>query len=137
MATATAPLAKTNLWTGRVLSGIAILFLAFDTIIKLLVRPEVISSMGQLGYPAELALTIGIIELVCLVLYIIPATSVLGAILFTGYLGGAIASHLRLENPLFSHVLFPTYIAALLWAGVYLRDGRARVLLGHREEAGA
>jgi hypothetical protein len=88
--------------------------------------------MQQLGYPTELSLVIGIIELVCLVLYIIPATSVLGAILFTGYLGGAIATHLRLENPLFTHILFPTYIAALIWGGLYLRDVRVRTLVALR-----
>ena len=119
---------KTALWTGRILSGLAILFLVFDTVIKLLARPEVADSMQTLGYPTELGLVIGIIELVCLVLYIIPATSVLGAILLTGYLGGAIATHLRLENPLFTHILFPTYIAALIWGGLYLRDNRVRVL---------
>ncbi|HEY9429331.1 MAG TPA: DoxX family protein [Gemmatimonadaceae bacterium] len=129
MATAAIPIPKTNLWTGRVLSGIAILFLVFDTVIKLIARPEVAESMQQLGYPTELGFVIGVIELVCLVLYIIPGTSVLGAILFTGYLGGAIATHLRLENPLFTHILFPTYVAALLWGGLYLRDSRVRVLL--------
>lgn len=132
MATAAIPIPKTNLWTGRVLSGIAILFLVFDTVIKLIARPEVAESMQQLGYPTELGFVIGVIELVCLVLYIIPGTSVLGAILFTGYLGGAIATHLRLENPLFTHILFPTYVAALLWGGLYLRDSRVRVLLQPR-----
>ncbi len=121
-----------TLWTGRVLSGIAILFLTWDTVIKLVVMPQVTESMNSLGYPAQLALTIGIIELACLIVYIIPATSVLGAILFTGYLGGAVATHLRLENPLFSHILFPTYIAAFIWGGLYLRDSRVRVLLGRR-----
>lgn len=129
MATAAIPIPKANVWTGRILSGIAILFLVFDTSIKLIGRPEVAESMRQLGYPTELGLVIGVIELVCLVAYIVPATSVLGAILLTGYLGGAIASHLRLENPLFTHILFPTYVAALIWGGLYLRDGRVRVLL--------
>lgn len=125
----TASSSKKALWTGRILSGLAILFLVFDTVIKLIARPEVADSMRQLGYPAELGFVIGIIELVCLVVYIVPPTSVLGAILLTGYLGGAIATHLRLENPLFTHILFPTYIAALVWGGLYLRDRRVRVLL--------
>lgn len=132
MSNPTSDHSKAALWTGRVLSGIAILFLTFDTVIKLVVMPQVTESMNSLGYPAQLALTIGIIELTCLIIYIIPATSVLGAILFTGYLGGAIATHLRLENPLFTHVLFPTYIAAFIWGGLYLRDPRVRVLLGPR-----
>lgn len=123
---------KAALWTGRVLSGLAIVFLVFDTTIKFLGRPEVADSMRQLGYPTELALVIGIIELACLIIYLIPATSVLGAILFTGYLGGAIATHLRLENPLFTHILFPTYIAALIWGGLYLRDARVRTLVALR-----
>jgi hypothetical protein len=123
---------KAALWTGRVLSGIAILFLVFDTAIKFLGRPEVAASMQQLGYPTQLAIVIGSIELVCLLLYVIPATSVLGTILFTGYLGGAIATHLRLENPLFTHILFPTYIAALIWGGLYLRDARVRTLVALR-----
>ncbi|HEU6452429.1 MAG TPA: DoxX family protein [Gemmatimonadaceae bacterium] len=132
MPTTTSDYSKAALWTGRVLSGLAIIFLVFDTAIKFLARPEVAASMQQLGFPTELALVIGSIELACLIIYVIPATSVLGAILFTGYLGGAIATHLRLENPLFSHILFPTYIAALLWGGLYLRDSRVRVLLGQR-----
>jgi hypothetical protein len=132
MPTTTSDYSKAALWTGRVLSGLAIIFLVFDTAIKFLARPEVAASMQQLGFPTELALVIGSIELACLIIYVIPATSVLGAILFTGYLGGAIATHLRLETPLFSHILFPTYIAALLWGGLYLRDSRVRVLLGQR-----
>jgi hypothetical protein len=132
MPTTTSDYSKAALWTGRVLSGLAIIFLVFDTAIKFLARPEVAASMQQLGYPTELALVIGSIELACLIIYVIPATSVLGAILFTGYLGGAIATHLRLENPLFSHILFPTYIAAFIWGGLYLRDSRVRVLLGRR-----
>ena len=132
MPTPTSDYSKGALLTGRVLSGLAIIFLVFDTAIKFLGRPEVAASMQQLGYPTELALVIGSIELACLIIYVIPATSVLGAILFTGYLGGAIATHLRLENPLFSHILFPTYIAAFIWGGLYLRDSRVRVLLGQR-----
>ncbi len=132
MPTTTSDYSKAALWTGRVLSGLAIIFLVFDTAIKFLARPEVAASMQQLGFPTELALVIGSIELACLIIYVIPATSVLGAILSTGYLGGATATHLRLENPLFSHILFPTYIAALLWGGLYLRDSRVRVLLGQR-----
>ena len=82
----------------------------------------------QLGFPASSVLPLGLIELVCLVLYLVPRTSVMGAILWTGYLGGAIATHLRLGNPMFSHVLFPLYVAAFLWGGLWLRDPRARAI---------
>ena len=93
----------------------------------------VAESTAQLGYPAELALTIAIIELVGLIVYVIPATSILGAVLLTGYLGGAIATHLRTGSPLFTHILFPIYIAALIWGGLYLRDIRVRSLVPLRD----
>jgi hypothetical protein len=114
---------------GRILSGLAVLFLLFDTVIKLITIDPVIESFTQLGYPTSLAVTIGTIELVCLVLYVIPRTSVLGAILLTGYLGGGIATHVRVESPLFTHVLFPVYVAALIWGGIFVRDGRLRELV--------
>ena len=115
-----------QIWTGRVLSSLAVLFLLFDAVGKL-VRPQaVIDGTTQLGYSADVILPLGIIQLVCLILYLIPRTSVLGALLWTGYLGGAIATHLRLDNPLFTHVLFPIYVAALLWGGLALRDARVR-----------
>ena len=85
--------------------------------------------MTELGYPVEAALGIGLLEIACLAIYLVPRTSVLGAVLLTGYLGGAIATHVRVGNPLFSHVLFPTYVAALLWTGLFLREQRLRVLL--------
>lgn len=114
---------------GRILSGLAVLFLLFDTVIKLITIDPVIESFTRLGYPASLAVTIGTIELVCLVLYVIPRTSVLGAILLTGYLGGAIATHVRVESPLLTHVLFPVYVAALIWGGIFVREGRLRELV--------
>jgi hypothetical protein len=116
-------------WTGRILSGVAVLFLTFDIVIKFMHIAPVTQAMAQLGIPDHLVLTIATIQTVCLVLYLIPRTSVLGAILYTGYLGGAILANLRVELPLFSHVLFPTYIGALLWAGLYLRDTRPRALI--------
>lgn len=117
------------LWAGRVLSGIAVLFLTFDTAIKLLQLPVAVEGTMALGYPESAVFTIGAIELACLIAYLIPRTSVLGAVLWTGYLGGAIATHVRAESPLFSHTLFPIYIAALLWGGLWLRDRRTRALL--------
>jgi len=115
--------------TGRVLSGIAVLFLLFDAIGKLLRPVAVIEGTTQLGWPASVILPLGIIQAVCLILYLLPRTSFLGAILWTGYLGGAVATHVRIGNPLFSHMLFPVYIAALLWLGLWLRDRRLRTLL--------
>ena len=120
---------KRDLWIGRVLSGLAVLFLTFDAVIKLLRLPMAIDGTTQLGYPAGVVLPIGVVQVVCLVLYLIPRTSVLGAVLWTGYLGGAIATHVRLGNPLFTHVLFPIYVAVLLWGGLWLRDVRLRALL--------
>ena len=124
-----ARLTSKAVWAGRVLSGLGVLFLAFDAGFKLLQSPVAIQGTVELGYPASALLKIGIIQVVCLIVYLIPRTSVLGAILWTGYLGGAIATHLRIDNPLFSHQLFPIYVAALLWGGLYLRDRRVRALL--------
>ena len=117
---------------GRGLSVLAVLFLAFDTVIKFTSMPAVAESMTQLGYPMSSVVAIGILELVCLVVYLVPRTSVLGAVILTGYLGGAIASHFRVGNPLLSHVLFPIYIAALLWGGLYFRDTRVRAIISAR-----
>jgi hypothetical protein len=119
-----------RLWTGRALSGLALLFLAFDAVMKLLQLAPAVEGTVQLGYPESSLLAIGILEITCVVAYAIPRASVLGAVLLTGYLGGAIATHVRLENPLFSHTLFPIYIAILIWGGLYLRDARVRALLG-------
>jgi hypothetical protein len=119
-------------WTGRILSGFAVLFLAFDTVVKLVGAKQAVEGTVQLGWPAHHLPTLGAIEVVCLVLYLIPRTAPIGALLWTGYLGGAIATHLRLDNPLFSHILFPTYVAAMLWGGLYLRDARVRTLFGAR-----
>jgi hypothetical protein len=115
--------------TGYVLSGVAVLFLLFDSVIKLAGIQAVSDSMVQLGYPVTLATTIGVIELLCLFVYIIPRTSIIGAILLTGYLGGAIATHLRIGSPLASHTLFPIYVAALVWGGLYLREPRVKALV--------
>ena len=126
------PAGSRALWAGRIISTLVVLFLTFDVGIKLLRAPVAIDSTVQLGYPANTVLAIGLIELVCLVLYLVPRTAVIGALLWTGYLGGAIATHVRLENPLFSHVLFPVYVAAMLWGGLWLRDARVRGLFGLR-----
>lgn len=116
-------------WAGQAISGIAVLFLLFDSVIKLVLIDPVVASFTQLGYPVSLARGIGLLELLCLAAYLIPRTSVLGAILLTGYLGGAVATHVRIGSPLFTHVLFPTYVGALIWAGLLLREARLRLLI--------
>jgi hypothetical protein len=114
---------------GWALSGLVLAFLLFDSAIKFTSVQPVADSFHQLGYPLELAKTIGAIELVCVVLYGLPRTSVLGAVLLTGLFGGAIATHLRVGNPLPSHTLFSLYLAAFVWGGIYLREPRLRALL--------
>ena len=116
-------------WTGRILTGIAILFLAFDAVVKLVGAKAAVDGTVQLGWQPHHLPIIGTIALILLVLYAIPRTAPLGAILWTGYLGGAVATQLRVDNPLFSHVLVPIYVAAILWGGLYLRDERVRRLI--------
>lgn len=123
---------KRTLWIGRILSGLAVLFLVFDGAIKFFMDklpPEALEAGASLQWPIEKMPLVGTILLICTLLYVIPRTAVLGAILLTGYLGGAIASHVRVGNPLFSHTLFPIYIAIPVWLGLYLRDSRVRGLL--------
>ncbi|MGI8743566.1 MAG: DoxX family protein [Bryobacteraceae bacterium] len=127
--TPAAPVAKTKVWAGGILSGLVILFLVFDGVIKFIKPAPVVEAFAQLGLPLNLSVAIGVVVLACTALYSIPRTSVLGAILLTGYLGGAVVTHLRVGDPLFSHVLFPTYVGVLLWAGLYLREDRLRALL--------
>ena len=115
--------------TGWGLTAFVALFLAFDAIIKVLVLPIAVQATTELGYPASTIFWIGAVELMCLVLYLVPRTAVLGALLLTGHLGGAIATHVRVGNPMFSHTLFPIYVALLLWGGLYLREPRLRALI--------
>ena len=121
-------------WTGRVLSGVVVLFLLFDGAIKLLPLQVVTETMDKMGWGASdgLARSLGIITIACTVLYAVPPTSILGAILLTGYLGGAIASHVRIDSPLFSHTLFGLYLGLILWGGLWLRDPALRALLPFR-----
>ena len=120
-------------WAGRIVSGIAALLLFADSFGKLVQVQPVIDGTLALGYPRDSVFTLGVLLFTCVVLYVIPTTSVLGAILLTAYLGGAVATHVRVESPLFTHVLVPTYVAAFIWGGLLLRDSRLRVLLpwGH------
>lgn len=117
---------------GRIATILAVLFVVFDTGIKLVSARAAIDATVQLGYAPHHVFVIGVIELTCLVVYLVPRTSFIGAVLWTGYLGGAVASNLRLDNPLVSHTLFPVYVAALLWGGLYARDARLRALFAPR-----
>jgi hypothetical protein len=125
------PVSRPALWSGRLLSGLVILFLLFDGAIKLVPWPIVTETMDRIGYGSSetLARTLGAITIACTVLYAIPPTSILGAILLTGYLGGAIATHVRIGSPLFTHVLFGFYLALMVWGGLWLRDRTLRSLM--------
>ena len=116
-------------WSGRVLTGIPVAFMLFDAAVKFAHIPEVAEASLQLGWPTHLNPLLGVVILGCLALYLWPRTAVLGATLFTGYLGGAVAVHLRVGDPLATHVLFPVYVGALFWAGLALRDARVRALV--------
>jgi DoxX-like protein len=127
--TESSPVPKQRLWTGRILSGLAVAFLIFDVVIHIMKPAAVVQGFTDLGWSPALARPLGIIELACLILYVIPRTSVLGAVLLTGYLGGAVATNLRVAAPLFSNTLFPIYVALFLWGGLVLRDDRLRALI--------
>jgi hypothetical protein len=130
----TLPAPRPARWLGRVLSGLVIVFLMFDGAIKLVPWPIVTETMDRMGYGSDDALMrgLGAITIVCTVLYAIPPTSILGAILLTGYLGGAIASHLRIGSPLFTHTLFGLYLGLMLWGGLWLRNRNLRRLIPFR-----
>jgi hypothetical protein len=132
MQSLTSPGSKKRLWAGRIISGLAVAFLLWDSVMKLINPPVVTESFARLGYPEAIGPTIGTLQLVCVVLYVIPRTSILGAVLLTGYLGGAVATHVRVGDPLFSHVLFPVYVGVLIWGGLFLRDHRLRALIRPR-----
>lgn len=122
---------RTLLWTGRVMSGMAILFLILDGAIKLVPIQPVTDSLRQLGYPTSdsFARFLGVVTLACVGLYAWPRTALLGAVLLTGLMGGAIASHLRLGDPPFTHTLFGVYLGLFIWIGLWLRDERVRRLM--------
>jgi hypothetical protein len=121
-------------WIGWTLSGLVIAFMLLDAAMKLLVLPVVLEAGAQLGLPGEkMAYGLGVLLLLCTAFYATPRTAVLGAILLTGYLGGTVATHVRVGSPLFSHVLFGVYLGVLSWTGLYLRDTRIRALLPLRQ----
>ena len=125
---------KAARWTGYAMSGLVILFLLFDGGIKLVPLEIVTQTSGEIGLPTDpsFARLLGILTLIGVVLYAMPQTAVLGAILLTGYMGGAIATHLRIDSPLFSHTLFGVYLGLLIWGGLYLREPRLRALIPFR-----
>jgi hypothetical protein len=130
----TVSVATKRLVAGYVLTALVALFLTFDTVMKVLRLAPAVRGTTELGYPASTVFWIGLIELVCLGLYLVPSTSVLGALLLTGYLGGAIATHVRVGSPLLSHTLFPIYVALMLWGGLYSREMRLRELVPFRQQ---
>lgn len=120
---------RRSLIAGRIISGLTVAFLAFDGIIKVVRIAPVVETFGQMGVPVELARGIGILQLACLALFLVRRTAVLGAVLITGFLGAAVMLHLRVGDPWGSHTLFPIYVGAFLWLGLYLRDTRVRALV--------
>ena len=126
-----APVSKKMLWTGRIMSALPVLLLVFSAVMKLFKPAPVVEGFARLGYPESLILPIAVLELVCAVVYVIPGTSILGAILLTGFLGGATATHLRVGEPFFG----PVVAGVLVWGGLFLRDQRLRALIPLRCEA--
>jgi DoxX-like family len=124
-----------SIWAGRMITGLIAAFLVFDAVIHLLKPAPVVEAFAKLNFPLRFAVPVGITELVGILLYLIPQTSVLGAIFLTGYLGGAIAIQLPTGNPFFGEVLFPVYIAVFLWGGIYLRDEKLRALVPFKSQA--
>ena len=127
--TSTGPSSNKRMWAGRIVSALPVLFLLFDGTIHIMRIPAVVAGFAQAGFPISTAVPIGIIEIVCIILYVIPRTSVLGAILLTGYLGGAVATNVRQQLPMLGYVLAPVYVAVFIWGGLWLRDDRIRSLI--------
>jgi hypothetical protein len=125
----TRQISKTSLWAGRIISALVALFLVFDGVTKVMKVAPVMGASKRLGFPAGLIVAIGTILLACTAIHVIPRTSILGAILLTGYLGGAVVTNLRAGSPLFSETLFPIYFGIFVWGGLYLRDLRLCALI--------
>jgi len=125
---------KTRLWAGRILTGLAVLFLLFDGITKVVKERHVLQAAAELGYSADSMVTIGMLLLACTVVYVVPRTAVLGAVLLTGYLGGAVATNVRVGHPLFE-CIFPVIFGILVWAGLFLREPRLGALMPLRKQS--
>lgn len=126
--TQTVPDSKAMLWAGRITGGLAVLFLLLDAVIHLMKPAPVAAAFAQLGYPLDLSVGIGVLEIVCVAIYVTPPTSVLGAVLLTGYLGGAVASQLRVGHSFFE-IVFPVILGFLFWGGLVFRDDRVRAIV--------
>lgn len=125
------------IWTGRVLSGLYVLFMLGASVApKLLGMPVAAETLEQLGWPPRHVLLIGVIELVCVILYMIPRTAIFGAVLTTGLLGGAMATQIRIDNPLFSHILFSLYLGLFMWGGLWLRSPKLRAVFPFLRDKG-
>ncbi len=122
-------ISKKRLWTARIISGVIVLFMLFDSLSKIFKAGPVIDATIKLGYVEHHIVLIGILGLVPTILYVIPRTNVLGAILLTAYFGGAVATNLRVDAPLFSNILFPVYISLIAWIGIWLRNEALRELI--------
>jgi hypothetical protein len=130
-ATQAAPTSKGMTWAERIVSGITVLFLIFDGVTKVMKVPQVMAASAKMGYPASAIVGTGFTLLICVALYVIPQTSILGAILLTGYLGGAVATHVFVRDPLFEMV-FPIIFGVLAWGGLFLRDAQLRTMIPFR-----
>ncbi|MEQ8582639.1 MAG: DoxX family protein [Marinoscillum sp.] len=130
--TNTKSISKGRRWTARIMSGIVLLFMLMDSIMKFIQPPVVVETTVALGFAEDQIYILGILGLLSTLLYALPKTSILGAVLLTGYWGGVIATHLRLDNPLFSHLLFPVYLAILAWGGLWLVNEQLRALFPFR-----
>jgi len=122
-------ISKKSLWAGRIISALVVLFLIFDGVTKVMKVAAVMEATARIGFPANLIVGIGVTLLACTAFYVIPRTSILGAILLTGYLGGAVVTNLRAGSSLFGETLFPVYFGILVWGGLYLRDPRLRAMI--------
>jgi hypothetical protein len=123
---------KVSVWAGRIISGLFTAFMIFDGVIHIMKPAPVVEAFAKLNFPLRFAVPLAIVELISLLLYVIPRTSILGAILLTGYLGGAVAIQMPTGNSLFGEILFPVYFGVLLWGGIYLRDEKLRALIPFR-----
>jgi hypothetical protein len=128
---------KGRLRTGRIISGLIAFLLALDALGKFLKPEPVVKGTVELGYPESVIVPLGVVLLASVIFYAVPRTAIFGALLLTGYLGGAVATHVRVGNPLFTHVLVPVYVGVLLWAGLTLRDRRLEALLFAKDRATA
>jgi hypothetical protein len=122
-----------KVWTGRTMGGLVILFMLVDSIFKFIVNEEVVKATTDLGFQSHHLPIMGTLGLIATLLYIFPRTEIVGALLLTGYWGGAIATHVRLDNPLFSHILFPVYLAVLAWGALWIKNERLRKLILNKE----